>query len=220
MRAKIEVTVAVLLLGSTALMLAGCQAATLAMGVGTRLASEDTVVIKPEYEIGKRPIVVIPFRDTSETHYASRDGLDLATYVVGELANRRAAQNIVPDTGVRETFGDGVAAAGWDKIAQQTGAELVLTGTIDQFRLKDPKTYLMLRGNCIVTTFLYDAKSKTVVHRITRLEVWVPDWGPGIPEGDIEPERLREQLLAVTAMKIVQKYYKWEKKTGPDMNRL
>jgi len=219
MRRRREATFVVLLLVAAGVALSGCPVANLAVGVGTRLASEDTVVIKPEYEIGNKSIVVVPFRDRTQTHYASPDGVDLATYVIGELVNRNAAENIAPDTGVQQMFTDGAAPVPWDKVAAQVGAQLVLTGTLERFRLRDPNTQLMLRGNCVVTAFIYDAKSKAVVHRIGRMEVWWPDWGPGVPEHDMTPEQVREQLLAATATKIVQKYYKWEKKTGPQHRR-
>lgn len=220
MRVRIRVIPGVFLLAATALALAGCPLAQLGVVAGTRLASDDYVVMKPQYKIEDKRIVVVPFSDRTQTHYASRDGIDLATYVIGELVRQSAAQNIQDDSAVRQTFaGKDVATVGWDKVAEAAGAQLVLTGRIETFRLKDPGHIMVLRGTCILQAFIYDAKTKTIVHRIPRLEVYVPETGGGIAEHDIDPEQLRARLLAATAAKIVQKYYKWQKVKRPPPRR-
>ena len=213
--------VPICLLLLSAVSLCGCQLGAAAVIGGTRMASKESVTMKAQYTIGNRPIVVIPFRDQYHTYYESRDGVDLATFVVGELAKHDAATNVRPDTGLREAFaGRDLATVGWDKVAEQAGAELVLVGTIERFRLKDPKTYLMMRGNCIVNCFLYDAKTKVVVHRIPRIEVWYPETGQGIAESDVtDQERFRETVLSITALKIVQHYYTWEQMIRPEPRR-
>lgn len=200
-----------------AALAAGCGPIVVA---GARLAMPDTTTIKAEYTIGATPVVVIPFRDAGRTYYESGDGLDLASAVSGELMTRKAATVVRSDEAVRAKFaGQNLEQAGWAEVGRAADATLVLTGDIQTFRLKDPGVIGMLRGYSLVSVRLYDVSKNCLVYSASGIETWVPEYGAGVAESDVNPEKLRNALVASTAMKIVQKFYTWERKIGPEPRR-
>jgi len=203
-----------LLLGGTC-VLCGCGPAGMVISAGTKLSSEDTITRKAEYEIGGRSIVVIPFRDERHTYYESSDGVDLATAVKGELIRTNAARNVRSDEPVRTSLaGKDLDSIGWAEVAKQAGAQLVLTGDIQRFTLKDPKAIGILRGTCKLNYFVYDAARGVVAYSVRGLEVYHPERGGGIPESEVDQEKLRSDLLSITALKVVQKFYTYKEKVG------
>jgi len=213
-RTQLAVVPALLLLA--AVSLCGCAAAGAALAGGVRLSNKEVATYKAEYEIGKKPIVVIPFRDEGHTYYESRDGVDLATAVTGELIQRGAASNVKLDPQVESAFeGQDPSRVVWADIGKKAGAELVLFGILERFTLKDPKTIGIVRGTAIVDFFIYDVKKDAIVYSKRGLEVYHPETGAGIAESDISSEKLRRILLAKTAMKIVQKFYTYKEKIRP-----
>ena len=200
--------------------LSGCAPGVARGAVGARLFTPDTVTHKAEFEVGTRPIVVIPFRDAAKTYYESGDGLDLATAVAGELVLRKAATRVVSDEGVRREFaGQDLERVGWAEVGKAAGAQLVLTGDIDTFRLKDPGVIGMLRGYCKVNVRVYDIATNTPVYAAQGVETYWPEYGAGVAASDKDPQTLRNELLARTAMKAVQRFYTWQKKIGPEPTR-
>lgn len=196
---------------------AGCGPVIVA---GARLVTPDTTTIKAEYTIGATPVVVIPFRDAGRGYYESNDGLDLATAIAGELIGRKAATVVRSDQAVRTKFaGQALETVGWAEVAKAADAQLVITGDVQTLRLKDPGTIGMLRGYSLVNVRVFDVSKNCIVYAASGIETWVPDYGQGVAESDVNPERLRNALVATTAMHVVQKFYTWERKIGPEPRR-
>ena len=200
-----------------AALAAGCSAALMA---GSRLVTPDTTTVPAQFTIGATPVVIIPFRDQGKSYYQSGDGIDLAQAVSGELITRKAASVVRSDEGVRTAFTDrNLEEVGWSEVAKAAGATLVLTGDIQILRLKDPGVIGMLRGYSLVNVRVYDASKNCIVYSAQSIETWVPEYGAGVAESDVNPERLRYALIASTAMHVVQKFYTWERKIGPEPRR-
>ena len=213
---RTQSALSLVLLLLAAASLCGCSAAGAALAGGVRLGKKEVVTYKAEYEIGRKPIVVIPFRDQRHTYYESRDGVDLATVVTGELIKRGAATDVKLDPQLQSAFeGQDPDRVVWADIGRKAGAELVLFGSLDRFTLKDPKTIGIVRGTAVVNFFIYDVKKDGLVYTKRGLEVYHPETGAGIAESDISSEKLRRILLAKTAMKIVQKFYTYKEKIRP-----
>ncbi len=200
----------------------GCPVAA----VAARLAMPDTTTIKAEYTIGQQTIVVIPFRDPAKTYFESNDGLDIATAVEGELVARKAAVNVRSAGPIREKFaGQNLDVAGWAEVGRSAGADLVMVGDIQEFRLKDPGAINLFHGYSRLGIRLIDVKTGCVVYASPAIETWCPDFGsatyaPGIPAADTTPERVRRGLISATAMKVGQKFYTWEKPVGAQPSQL
>ncbi len=196
----------------------GCMPAIVATA---GLAAPTTTTIRAEYTIGATPIVIIPFRDAGKTYYESSDGLDLAMVVAGELQERKAATVRRPDEPVRTQFaGQDIEKVGWAEVAKAAGAQLVLIGDIQEFRLRDPKTQGLLRGYTRVGVRIFDVRTNCVAYASPAIETWVPDYGVGVPESDVSNlAAFRNALVSSTAMKIAQKFYTWERKIGPEPRR-
>jgi hypothetical protein len=133
---------------------------------------------------------------------------------------RKAATVVRSDVPVRTRFaGQDLEKVGWAEVGKAADATLVLTGDIEEFRLRDPKTTGLLRGYTRVNVRVFDVQKNSLVYSTQSIETWVPDYGIGVAESDANPEKLRNALVASTAMKIVQKFYTWEKKIGPEPRR-
>jgi len=208
---------ALLVLLAMAFCGSGCGPVVVA---GARLSMPDTYAVKAEYEIGPRSIVVIPFRDERHTYCESSDGTDLATAVVGELISRKAATNVRSASNVQDLFpGQDLERVGWTQVGKKLGAQLVLVGDIQTFALRDPKTIGIQRGTCRFNYAVYDVEKNTIAYSCRGLEVYVPEYGAGVADGDVDSEKLRAALLSSTAMKVVQKFYDYKAKMGPPPRR-
>ena len=209
-----------------ALCLTLVMLAALATGCGpiavvtARLVMPDTTTMKAEYTIGTQSVVVIPFRDSAKGYFESNDGIDLAEVVTGELVSRKAAVNVRSCGPVRAKYaGQNLELIGWPEVANAAGADLVLLGDIQEFRLKDPGALNLFHGYSRIGIRIIDAKKNCVVYQSPVIETWCPDFGtatyaPGIPAADTTPERVRRGLISATAMKVVQRLYTWEKPIG------
>jgi len=214
------VVVALLLLVGGICVLCGCGPASALVAVGTRLGADDEVTRKAEYEFGSRSVVVVPFRDEGHAYGESTDGMDLAVAVTGELMRSNAAKDLKSAEPARALLAaNNSDTIPWAEVARQSGAQLVLTGDILQFTLKDPMHIMIVRGTCKLNYFVYDAAKNAVVYSARGVEVYVPERGAGIPQNDIEPETLRSTLLAATAHKVVQKFYTYKEVVRPPPSR-
>jgi hypothetical protein len=221
MVSRTVVAVALLFLLGGMCVLCGCGPASAIVAVGTRLGADDEVTRKAEYEFGSRTVVVVPFRDERHTYGESPDGMDLAVAVTGEMIRNNAVKNLKSAEPVRELLRtSNPETVDWAEVARQAGAQLVLSGDIQQFTLKDPKHIMIVRGTCKLNYFVYDAAKNAVVYSARGVEVYYPDRGAGIPENSIDNlETLRSTLLAVTAQKVVQKFYTYKEVVRPPPSR-
>ena len=220
MVSRTVVAVALLFLLGGMCVLCGCGPASAVVAVGTRLGADDDVTRKAEYEFGSRSVVVVPFRDERHAYGESPDGMALAVAVTGELMRTNAVKNLKSAEPARALLeANNPDTVPWAEVAKQAGAQLVLTGDIQQFTLKDPKHIMIVRGTCKLNYFVYDAATNAVVYSARGVEVYYPERGAGIPENDIDPETLRSTLLAATAHKIVQKFYTYKEEVRPPPTR-
>jgi hypothetical protein len=214
------VAVALLFLLGGMCVLCGCGPASALVAAGTRLGADDEVTRNAEYTFGSRAVVVVPFRDDGHAYGESPDGMDLAVAVTGELMRSNAVKNIKSAEPARELLAtNNPDTVPWAEVARQTGAQLVLTGNIQRFTLKDPLTIGLARGTCKLNYFVYDAAKNAVVYSARGVEVYYPDRGAGVAESSIDPETFRATLLAVTAHKVVQKFYTYKEPVRPPPSR-
>lgn len=198
---------AVFLFLAAALLLTGCN-------------PHKTVIREAQYDIGSRSMVVIPFRDEMHTYFESRDGVDLAMAVVGEMRKRGAATNMKPSHLVRAMFpGKDLEQVGWDAVGKKVGAGLILTGSIRTFTLKDPGHIMLRRGTCELDFFIYDVETGTIACVFPSLAVFYPERGGPIAASDIEEATLRRKLIAIAAHEVVKKFYAYEEKISPPPRR-
>ena len=207
MRPQNRVFLAAFALAVGALLLTGCSDRT-------------TVTIAPAYAIGSRSIVVIPFKDRMHAYYESRDGVDLAMAMTGELRKRGAATNIKSAGQVKTLFpGQDLDVVGWATVGRKVGADLILTGNLQRFTLRDPGHIMLRRGTCILNFFIYDVRTGTVAYMEQGLSTYVPEFGPPIADSDISEEELRKRLIANMALKVVKKFYEHEERIRPTLPR-
>ncbi|HUW56647.1 MAG TPA: hypothetical protein VMZ92_08435 [Planctomycetota bacterium] len=174
----------------------------------------------PEYTIGPRAIVVIPFKDQMHSYYESQDGVDLAMAVVGEMRKRGAATNIKSADQVRALFpNQDLDTVGWGQIGRKLGTDLILTGNLQRFTLRDPGHILLRRGTCILNYFVYDVGTNTVAYAEQGLSTYIPEFGPPIADSDMSEEELRRRVIATTALKLVKKFYEYEERIRPTLPR-
>ena len=198
--------------------------AAFALAVGVLLLTgcpgPETVTVKPAYTIGPRSVVVIPFKDRMHTYCESRDGVDLAMAVTGELRKRGAATNVRPAGQVKALFpGQDLEVVGWATVGRKLGADLVLTGNLQRFTLRDPGHILLRRGTCILNLFVYEVKTGNIVYMEQGLSAYEPEFGPPIADSDISEEELRRKLITKMALKVVKKFYEHEERVGPRLPR-
>lgn len=183
-------------------------------------SDKGVVTRPPEYEIGPRAIVVIPFKDSMHTYYDSQDGVDLAMAVVGELRKRGAATNVKSADQAKVLFAnqdlDGV---GWAQVGRTLGADLVLTGNLQRFTLRDPGHIMLRRGTCILNYFVYDVKTGTVAYSEQGMSTYIPTFGPPIADSDMSEEELRQRLIATTALTLVKKFYEHQERIRATLPR-
>ena len=163
--------------------------------------------VDPEVDLTRKALLVVPFSDAENTYCASRNGDALARLVVGEVQAGAAKARLVDPEEVRRRFaGRDLEVVGWQNVGQAVGADYVLVGHIEEFRLKDPGNPNLYMGTIVLRLRVVKVADGSVVWSAP------PDtryrWSAsghidvGTPIVDISEEAMRQGTLAWAARQI------------------
>ena len=107
--------------------------------------------LDPEVDLTEKTLVVVPFSDADNSYFAYQDGNDLAGLVIREVSAGAPEAHLVDPEEVRRLFpGRDLEAVGWQNVGQAVGADYVLVGHIESFRLKDPGNPNLYMGTIVL----------------------------------------------------------------------
>ena len=170
--------------------------------------------IEREVNLDGRTAVVIPFQEKGGAYFASMDGAELAERVARQMMANMPKTQFVGTLPARESVEKSTTESTLAELGKAAGADVVVTGTLTEFRTKEPKTQLVLRGTCSAQVMVYDVKAMKTIKSWT-VTVRYPEMGEGIPETDTTESAVRDAVLKRTADLIAKKFYAWKKSLGP-----
>jgi hypothetical protein len=121
----------------------------------------DKEIIDPKIDIPEKcKLIVVPFEDLGQNGFLSERGSSLSL-LVAEALKAKAEFRILPKEKVLQLYDNDEDPRSFSaaKVAQRTGADYVLMGSITRWTLTEPKTFGLVRGDSTVEVTLYETSS-------------------------------------------------------------
>lgn len=164
--------------------------------------------LDPEVDLTKKTLLVVPFSDTDNTYFASQDGNALAGLVIREVSTGAKKARLVDPEELRRLFpGRDLESVGWQNVGQAVGADYVLVGHIESFRLKDSGSPNLYMGTIVLRLKVVNAADGSVVWSAAPPDTryrWSASGHPTVGTSilDISEEAMRQGTLAWTSRQI------------------
>lgn len=176
---------------------------------------------RPIYDVGARPLLLVPFRDLSVRFGHGYGESERGKRVVEAFKrwSERNSEPIFADSRSTETVGrelrewtrEAITPKDWQRLLRGIDTELVLLGEIKELTTRDPKTIGFNTGRIVGRYSVIHAATGREVYRSTDVEHIFPprkdDLDMVVPEMGASEESVEENLLRLLGQQAAKDLY-------------
>jgi len=163
--------------------------------------------VKAEYPIGKRKLLVVPFKDPAFSYFESKNGCELADGIAGFMRIYHRRVNVISGTELRSSIKErDYTKLPLSDAAREIGADTVLEGSIIELETRDPKAVNLMRGKITVEFALHDVEKWDPPLYSKRETYFYPKDTEyeHLLSQDVKPKQVLDELLSLCAQRIAE----------------